>query len=456
MTGADRGLIVGRAAGAGRPVRWSPAGPPRVAGQVDPRRHAGRDPVGAREQHAADRTPQPRHLRPHRDDPLAGRRRGRAASSAAVRPAGPCLDERHQDLGVPGESWRDQDAAGGGDPQARRAGEVEHQVGGARRRPRRPDAAASRRPAAPRPPSRASAARPGRRDVVGSATRSGSRDPMPTARCPSVSTASASPLEPRQQGRRPGPEPVELRPAPLDQLHRREPRGHLDERQLGRVHAAGGAADVDDAEGPAGPGVLAAARPRSPTGCGTRRSAPAPGCARPRRATRQVPIALVPTLPSVQAEPPTKPSRRPSGVRRWADAPQHPAVGVGDHHHLTGVGHRGRARRSSRGHELAEPALRAPRSISPPVSGATSGSEPGSSPHGGHPAPRGGDRCRAGSRGRARAGSTASRVRCSSARRPRLTSHEPGCAGCNVLQPCRRARPAVCARSHQPRRRRQP
>ena len=153
-------------------------------------------------------------------------------------------------------------------------------------------------------------------------------------------------------------------------------------------------------------------------------------------------MALVPTLPSVQAEPPTKP--RPSAIRRTPLEPirhsTRPSASATTTIWPASVTEERAA--ASRGTNSPSRLSERRRSSSPPLSGGTSGVEPGSSPTAATRrqeaamVPRGGRWPGSGHRGRA-------------APRSRVTVQLLVAVGCNVLQPCRRLVAMVCARSHQ-------
>ena len=173
--------------------------------------------------------------------------------------------------------------------------------------------------------------------------------------------------------------------------------------------------------------------------------------------TRAVPIALVPTLASVQAEPPTKPS--PSAIRRTPALPTcqstRPSASVTTTSWPASTTERERLRSS-----------RAPIGASP--LGGTAplelgcgqrrdlGRQPGSEPARRHPAPRGRDL--GARRGRVRPLRTGPRpgVRCRPRSASSTTASFPLPAACNPLQPCPGVRSGGVCWLTQRRRRRRP
>ena len=154
----------------------------------------------------------------------------------------------------------------------------------------------------------------------------------------------------------------------------------------------------------------------------------------PSPSTRLVPIALVPTLPSVQAEPPTKP--RPSAIRRTPVEPTRQSTRPSTSATTTSwPASITEARVWARRGTNSPSALSARRRSSSPASrGGTSGVDPGSRP------PAETRRHEAamvvlGAEAEWAPVSTASRLRCSSCSPSTAgPSRTPG--GCNALQPC--------------------
>ena len=167
-----------------------------VRGKHQPRGDTGSDPVGLREQGAAEPAAQAGHLGPDGDHPVASENRS-SASSAALRPAAPARTSGQQDLGVPRGELSGSSARLTGDPHLGAAGQVELHRHGAGR-PARRGAAASRR-AAPRPSRhRGWAARSGRPSMpLGSATRSGAWMPVASGEVPGVVHDQRLPGQPR-------------------------------------------------------------------------------------------------------------------------------------------------------------------------------------------------------------------------------------------------------------------
>ena len=148
-------------------------------------------------------------------------------------------------------------------------------------------------------------------------------------------------------------EPLEPGPPRLQELDRREPGRHLDQRELGRVQAAAGAADVDHAQAAAGPRVRDGGGRTAPPGVGLHEVLPT---ADPDRAAQHqggadgvgADVALGPGRPAHEPEVvghPLDPGR--------AAPPQHAPLVVADHHQLPGVDH-GLQRAHQAGHHPGE------------------------------------------------------------------------------------------------------
>ena len=272
-------------------------------------------------------------------------------------PTGPASTRATRISACRGESWRDHDPLA---PETRRhgvAGEVEHELGRGTGLGPSPDGAATRRPAA-RPRRRpGSAATP--------ALRRGRRAARP-------GRAPASPRRPRGARRRPRPArrrrcaPAGEQPSRAAGRARTRRRstssievsrdGHLDQRQLGGVHAPRGTADVDDAERAARPGVAQRSRGTAPAGVRLDEvlgPLDVHALAEHEAGADRVgaDVALGPGRAADEAEPVGHPA-----YAARADPPEHAALDVGDHDQLAGVDHRGERLGQPR-HELAERAV---------------------------------------------------------------------------------------------------
>ena len=355
---------------------------------------AGGEAVGAGEQHAAER--------PRRSRDISARTvTTRAASSKrSSRELGRRSAPRARRRGAPAGSRRGGARAGA---TTSRSGRRRARHGVPRRssdratvrgvRPRRPAAAASPRRAARRRPRPASAARgarrPGRRGArPGRAPASRPRRRGGRRR----STASASPSMAREQGSGAGAQPVELGAAVLDHLHRGHPRRQLDQGELGRVHPAGGSADVDHAEGAARPRVAQRGGGAAPAGVRLHevlRALDVHALAEHEAGADRVgaDVALGPGRAADEAQAvgqrgvrrgePARHSTRPSASATTTIWP----ASMTERERL---GQPGDVRRAARSPRAGAPARRRP-------AGGTSGVEPGSSPPAADPAPGRGD-----------------------------------------------------------------
>ena len=136
-----------------------------------------------------------------------------------------------------------------------------------------------------------------------------------------------------------GTQHVQLGPAAGHDLHRGQAGHRLDERQLGRVHAARGSAHVEHAERPSRPRVGQRRRGAAPPGVRLHevlRTLHPDALAEHQRRTDRV-RADVSLGPGGAAHEPQVVGEAAYGVA--ALAPQDPAVGVGDDDQLPGVDH---------------------------------------------------------------------------------------------------------------------
>ena len=262
-------------------------------------------------------TAQPRHLRPDRDRRPGSANRS-SASWRAVRPSARRRRRASRTRRAAARGVRVQRAARPGRPAAAGRRQVEHQRGGGRPATSPPSRRSSQPPgsgsavAVPEggQPDLADPERSRERDPVGAVDAGGGRD------VPGVVDGEASPVSRGQQRRGAGAQPVELVAVPGDQLQRGQPRGELDERQLGRVQPRLRSADVEDAERPRRSTGRPAGRRRSPSGCATRRSARRPGCAPARRAPGRCRSRWCRRWPRSRRTRRRSRGRRPAGVRR--------------------------------------------------------------------------------------------------------------------------------------------